>query len=194
MTGLAGRAGGVLAGPDPSDKIRLSLALADDWRQGRVLAIGAARPSLHPARPARPEILPPGRMKRRGAGVGSSGKAVLLHALAHIELNAIDLAWDLVARALDTAPPLMAKLRQAGDGAALAVMQRIFEDEIAHVAIGARLFDWACRRAACDPAATYQRLVSPHFPKGLKAPFNDADRQRAGLPAAYYRPLAGVPR
>lgn len=35
--------------------------------------------------------------KRRGAGTRES-RIALLHALAHIELNAIDLAWDIVAR------------------------------------------------------------------------------------------------
>ena len=36
-------------------------------------------------------------MPRRG-GKGLRGRIALLHALAHIELNAIDLAWDLIAR------------------------------------------------------------------------------------------------
>lgn len=35
--------------------------------------------------------------KRRKAG-SPAGRTALLHALAHIELNAIDLAWDIVAR------------------------------------------------------------------------------------------------
>lgn len=37
-------------------------------------------------------------MPRRRAGGSLAGRIALLHALAHIELNAIDLAWDLVAR------------------------------------------------------------------------------------------------
>jgi uncharacterized ferritin-like protein (DUF455 family) len=40
--------------------------------------------------------------KRRG---GSGGRVALLHALAHIELNAIDLAWDIIARFADDALP-----------------------------------------------------------------------------------------
>ena len=35
--------------------------------------------------------------KRRNFG-SRAGRTALLHALAHIELNAIDLAWDIVAR------------------------------------------------------------------------------------------------
>ena len=37
-------------------------------------------------------------MPKRRAGGSHSGRVALLHALAHIELNAIDLAWDVVAR------------------------------------------------------------------------------------------------
>ena len=37
-------------------------------------------------------------MPRRRAFGAAAGRIALLHALAHIELNAIDLAWDLVAR------------------------------------------------------------------------------------------------
>jgi uncharacterized ferritin-like protein (DUF455 family) len=37
-------------------------------------------------------------MPKRRAGGSQAGRVALLHALAHIELNAIDLAWDIVAR------------------------------------------------------------------------------------------------
>lgn len=56
------------------------------------------RPPDRPARPARPELKHPHEMpKRRGAG-SLANRIALLHAIAHIELNAIDLAWDLIAR------------------------------------------------------------------------------------------------
>ena len=51
-----------------------------------------------PARPAEPELLPPNRMPRRGKGGSERGRIALLHALAHIEFAAIDLAFDLVGR------------------------------------------------------------------------------------------------
>jgi uncharacterized ferritin-like protein (DUF455 family) len=41
---------------------------------------------------------PPKAMPRRRAAGSREGRVALLHALAHIELNAIDLAWDLIAR------------------------------------------------------------------------------------------------
>lgn len=43
-------------------------------------------------------------MPRRRFG-GQRGRVALLHAIAHIELNAIDLAWDLIARYADLGLP-----------------------------------------------------------------------------------------
>lgn len=50
-----------------------------------------------PGRPDQPQLLPPNKMPKR-KGKGSDGRMALLHAVAHIELNAIDLAWDMIAR------------------------------------------------------------------------------------------------
>jgi uncharacterized ferritin-like protein (DUF455 family) len=44
-------------------------------------------------------------MPKRRAGGSPAGRIALLHALAHIELNAIDLAWDIVARFADGDAP-----------------------------------------------------------------------------------------
>ena len=53
-----------------------------------------------PGRPARPELVPPRDLPRRRLHT-IEGRAALLHALAHIEFNAIDLAWDAVCRFAD---------------------------------------------------------------------------------------------
>ncbi len=90
----------MLATAKPGDKVALTEAAAAAWRSG-ALAIGDARPPDRPARPVRPYLLPPRDMPRRRAGGSAAGRIALLHALAHIELNAIDLAWDLVARFTD---------------------------------------------------------------------------------------------
>ncbi len=55
-------------------------------------------PPPRPARPERPQLRPPKEMPKRRAFGSPAGRVALLHALAHIELNAIDLAWDIVAR------------------------------------------------------------------------------------------------
>ena len=51
-----------------------------------------------PTRPEKPTLLSPGQMPKRRSGGAKKSRIALLHALAHIELNAIDLAWDMIAR------------------------------------------------------------------------------------------------
>ena len=53
-----------------------------------------------PGRPAAPALVPPGELRKRGMR-SVEGRATLLHALAHIEFNAIDLALDIVWRFAD---------------------------------------------------------------------------------------------
>ena len=94
---LAARAVDVLTAPDPADKQALSAAAVAAWR-GSALAVGQATPPDRPGRPARPELKAPRDMPRRRAAQTLAGRIALLHALAHIELNAIDLACDIIAR------------------------------------------------------------------------------------------------
>lgn len=105
----------VLNTADGRAKTALSRAHARRWFDGvagRLPAIpvlpgdpgseagsGAAPPSppLRPARPERPELLSPRDVPRRRPGT-PEGRLALLHAVAHIELNAVDLHWDIIAR------------------------------------------------------------------------------------------------
>ncbi|QOW20740.1 ferritin-like domain-containing protein [Lysobacter ciconiae] len=50
-----------------------------------------------PGRPSRPRLVHPRDLPRRGFG-SDEGRAAFIHAIAHIEFNAIDLAWDAVYR------------------------------------------------------------------------------------------------
>ncbi|WBY03939.1 ferritin-like domain-containing protein [Ramlibacter tataouinensis] len=56
-----------------------------------------AEPPGLPGRPARPRLVAPSELKQRSVHT-PEGRAALVHALAHIELNAIDLAADIVWR------------------------------------------------------------------------------------------------
>lgn len=94
---LSGAACQVLNAADPAEKVRLSALYARQWAAGSLSEIGAARPPERPARPRRPVLCRPGDMKRRRFG-STQGRIAFVHAIAHIELNAIDLAWDMVAR------------------------------------------------------------------------------------------------
>ena len=206
-------------------------------------------------------------MPKRRAGGERERRVALLHALAHIELNAIDLAWDLVvrfvgedppreffddwvavadeeathhgllarrlaalgaaygdlpahdglweaaavtaedflarlavvplvleARGLDVTPAMIGRLERAGDHESSAVLKRIYEDEIVHVAAGRRWFEWACARDGLSPVETYHDRVRRYFKGSLKPPFNDQARAQAGLSAAFYAPLACQPQ
>lgn len=62
------------------------------------MAIGSVPLPDRPARPSKPELRDPQNMPKRSRAGSIEGKVALLHALAHIELNAIDLAWDVIAR------------------------------------------------------------------------------------------------
>jgi len=94
---LTGGAVAILATADPAAKAEASRRLAAIWHAGAI-EVGHATPPQRPARPARPALRPPREMPKRRAFGSAAGRVALLHTLAHIELNAIDLAWDLVAR------------------------------------------------------------------------------------------------
>ena len=98
MTGsLATLAVAVLSASAPADKVALSRRASAAWRAD-VVAVGVATPPDRPARPARPMLKAPRDMPRRRSAGTEASRIALLHALAHIELNAIDLAWDIIAR------------------------------------------------------------------------------------------------
>ncbi len=98
VTCLGDAARAVLTTAAPMDKVRLTRVHATAWAEGRLSADVPVLPPDRPARPDRPELLLPRDMPKRGRGGNAQNRVALLHALAHIELNAIDLAWDLVSR------------------------------------------------------------------------------------------------
>jgi uncharacterized ferritin-like protein (DUF455 family) len=88
----------VLLTADASAKADLAQEVGATWSAGDLSLNFEGTPAPdRPARPAKPELLLPRDMPRRRAG-GAKGRFALLHSLAHIELNAIDLAFDMVAR------------------------------------------------------------------------------------------------
>ena len=243
--------------------MRASRELAAAWREG-AMRIGDASPPAHPARPDRPRLLTPRAMPRRRNFGSLAGRVALLHALAHIELNAVDLAWDIIARftgqglprryfddwvgvaaeesrhflllvtrladfgaaygdlpahdglweaaaatagdllarlavvplvlearGLDVTPEMAARLERAGDPRSAAILRRIYEEEIGHVAVGRRWLEWLCESRGLAPERVFQDRVRRCFKGALKPPFNHAARAAAGFPERYYEALAG---
>ncbi|MBL8299089.1 MAG: ferritin-like domain-containing protein [Rhodanobacteraceae bacterium] len=86
----------------PQRKVERTVATAQAFLAGGVVIEPAAppRPIGEPGRPARPTLVPPRALAQRGMGT-EAGRAALVHAVAHIEFNAINLAWDAVYRFRD---------------------------------------------------------------------------------------------
>ena len=80
---------------DPILKAQATLALDLSWPVDATATLQAPSPS--PGRAARPELVHHTLLKAK-ALTTSEGRAILVHSVAHIELNAIDLAVDVVWR------------------------------------------------------------------------------------------------
>lgn len=98
MTSVARAIRGVMLTADPRAKVMATREVAREWAAGRLAPVFDVTMPDVPARPALPELLPPNRMPRRGRGGSERGRIALIHALAHIEFVAIDLALDAAGR------------------------------------------------------------------------------------------------
>lgn len=270
---LAALARRVLLTADADAKAALTLQEGRAWqmrlRLGLTGQVGLAQAPDRPERPARPELVAPGAVPTRRRGGNAENRIALLHALAHIELNAVDMSWDAVARfsalgpdgvgalpqdffadwlqvaveeathftllqarlralgseygalpahdglwqaaamtagdvaarmaicpmvlearGLDVTPCMVQRFASQGDADSAAILQRIHDEEIGHVAIGKRWFDYLAAQAGAEPRALWQELVERYFKGRLKPPFNRPSRDRADFPADWYEPLA----
>ena len=265
MIPLAKMAEAVLRTPDGRAKTALSRSYAAQWQAARDAGetpdIGSASPPLHPARPKKPDLLSPRDVPRRRPG-SPEGRIALLHAVAHIELNAVDLHWDVIARftdikmpmgfyddwvkaadeeskhfnlmcdcleaagsfygalpahagmwraaedttgdfmgrlavvpmvlearGLDVTPGMIEIFRKAKADQAVAALETIYAEEVAHVAYGSKWFHFLCGRHELDPKDQFHALVRKYFHGPLKPPFNEEKRAEAGIPPDFYWPL-----
>jgi len=81
------------------EKLRLTAQTAQAWQNG-LLALTSQRepaPILEPGRPDKPILVAPSDVPKRRLG-SKAGLIALIHAITHIEFNAINLAWDAVYR------------------------------------------------------------------------------------------------
>ncbi len=83
---------------EPRAKVMATRKLVREWRSGRLVTGFSATMPDRPLWPQRLELLPPGRMPKRGRGVSQKNRIALWHSLAHIEFVAIDLALDMAGR------------------------------------------------------------------------------------------------
>lgn len=244
---------GCLQRCDPAEKVAATEAAAAAWRAGmlEVSATVPPEPIATPGRPARPRLVAPKALAKRSTRT-AAGRAALIHALCHIEFNAINLAWDAVyrfrglprdyyadwigvaaeeayhfgllrahlntlgwdygafdahdglweaacetahdplvrmalvprvleARGLDVAPGISDKLAQGGDEEAVAILEIIQRDEVGHVAIGSRWFNYLCEQRGLAPAPTFRRLLEEYMHGRVRGPLHRAARRAAGF-------------
>lgn len=85
--------------PQPDAKAACAVALWQQWQAGQ-LVMDEETPVVvvsEPGRPNQPQLVAPGKVERRRLST-PQGRAALIHSLAHIEFNAINLALDAVYR------------------------------------------------------------------------------------------------
>lgn len=87
----------------------------------------------------------------------------------------------LEARGLDVAPPMIEKLRVHNDHDSANILQRIYTDEITHVAIGNRWFRYVCQRRDLDGEAVFRDLLKGPNSSYLQSPYNRQARLQAGF-------------
>ncbi|MDD9728568.1 ferritin-like domain-containing protein [Mameliella sp. AT18] len=108
MMSLCEMAVDVLTTADGRRKTAKSRAHAARWfaarAAGEEIPLGRAAAPLRPARPEAPQLLDPREVPKRKPG-SPQGRIALLHAVAHIELNAVDLHWDIIPRFAETPMP-----------------------------------------------------------------------------------------
>jgi uncharacterized ferritin-like protein (DUF455 family) len=95
MIELRRQALNALATADVAAKLAAVAAIADDIALDCETRID--EPPMLPGRPLLPRLISPREVPQRGLGT-VEGRAALIHALAHIEFNAINLALDIVWR------------------------------------------------------------------------------------------------
>jgi len=215
-----------------------------------------------PGRPAQPRLIHPREVPHRGLGT-AEGRAALIHAVAHIEFNAINLALDacwrfrdlpcdyyrdwlsvareeaqhfqllsarlaqlgraygdlpahnglweaaektaadpllrmalvprvLEARGLDVTPGMIHRLKEMRDLETVRILEVILAEEVRHVAIGTRWFEYLCAQRGLEPQATFAALLAE---RGLRIapPLNVEARVRAGFDAAELERLLARP-
>jgi len=246
---------------DPASKCELTTALYRRWLAGElsVFEQSLILPVDDAGRPHVPLLVDPRQLERRSLG-SAAGRAILLHAIAHIEFNAINIAldaayrfrqmpmqyvadwlrvaseesqhfqlleqslrqrgsyygaypahrglWDMVcktrhdplhrmalvprvmeARGLDVTPAMIEKFDQVGDADAVAILERIYREEIDHVRIGNHWYQMLCDRQGLDAQTQFKLLVEQHMGGKLRGPFNWPARLEAGFAEAELRAL-----
>ena len=102
MESLFDAAARCLAAGEIEAKLHLTRQTAQAWRDGQLALQSGNKPEPveEPGRPMKPVLVAPVDVPKRRLNT-KEGLAALIHAITHIEFNAINLAWDAVYRFRD---------------------------------------------------------------------------------------------
>ncbi|WP_295528542.1 ferritin-like domain-containing protein [Novosphingobium sp. Chol11] len=95
---IAAEIRGAMLTADPAAKVKATRKLVRDWSAGKLAFVFDVGMPDTPARPAVPVLQAPTAMRKRGRAGSERSRIALIHALAHIEFVAIDLALDAAGR------------------------------------------------------------------------------------------------
>jgi uncharacterized ferritin-like protein (DUF455 family) len=85
------------------------------------------------------------------------------------------------ARGLDAVPEIRDRFRQIKDDRSVEILEIILNDEIGHVLIGNRWFNFLCANEGLSPIVTYRELAKQYRAPTLRGPFNFEAREQAGF-------------
>jgi len=85
------------------------------------------------------------------------------------------------ARGLDAVPEIRDRFKQIKDERAVEILEIILHDEIGHVLVGNRWFNFLCANEGLSPIATYRELAEKYRAPTLRGPFNFDAREQAGF-------------
>lgn len=250
----------ILTNTCPQEKVSLTLKAYEIFKHiEHFLNHNPIAPPDYPARPQICQIVPRGTVPKRSTSF--RGRLHLLHAIAHIELNAIDLAWDMIcrfghthkmpdgffldwlkvafdeaihfsllnhrlndfdicygmlpvhgglwdaaydtkdhlaarlavvpmvleARGLDVTPKMIENLTKKHDLKTIAILKRIYHDEVSHVYFGVKWFEYVAGFPIEDATHIFHDLLKKYFSGTLIPPFNIPARDQTEMPRPFYQ-------
>jgi len=101
---------------------------------------------------------------------------------AHDPLHRMALVPRLLeARGLDASPAIITKLRNIRDARGAEILEIILRDEIGHVRVGNRWYEYFCAQRSLDPVEEFQRLLKEYGASKPRPPFHKEARRAAGF-------------
>lgn len=85
------------------------------------------------------------------------------------------------ARGLDAVPTIRERFKQIKDIQAVEILEIILKDEIGHVSIGNKWFNFLCEKNNLSAITTYKELARKYRAPVLRGPFNLEGRKQAGF-------------